>query len=73
LQSLLLQIDVSQIIAHEGDEPCAVFDLLDADGLAGKYGGEIDLLAMQADAPAAGDDNLAVVLRAARVLTCLDA
>ncbi len=36
LQSPLLQIDVSKIIVHEGDEPNAVFDFFDTDPLACK-------------------------------------
>jgi hypothetical protein len=39
-----------KIIIHEADEPDAVVDFLDADGLAGQTGAEIDLLAMQTHA-----------------------
>jgi len=52
LQGSLLQVDVSEIIVHEGDEPNAVVDLLDAEGLAGEDGREVDLLAVP-EGPAA--------------------
>ena len=61
LQGPLLQIDVSKIIVHEGDEPSAVFDFLKADALTGKDGREIDLLFVQADAAAGRDHEVAVV------------
>jgi hypothetical protein len=38
LQGLLLQVDIAKIIVHEGDEPNAVVDLFDAEGLAGEDG-----------------------------------
>ena len=44
---------------HEADEPNAVVDFLDAEFLAGQYGGDVDLLAMQAEAAAGGDDDVA--------------
>ena len=37
---------------HEADEPNAVIDLLDAESLAGQHGGDVDPLAMQAQASA---------------------
>jgi hypothetical protein len=55
LQGALLQVDVTKIIVHEGDEPNAVFDFLDADGLAGKDGREVDLLAVKAEAAVASN------------------
>ena len=36
LQGFLLQVEVSEIVLHEGDESNTVVDLLDADGLAGE-------------------------------------
>ena len=57
----LLQIDVSEIVAHEADDPNAVVELLDADALAGEHGRDIDLLSMHADAAAGGDEDVAVV------------
>jgi hypothetical protein len=60
LQGSLLQIDVSEIVAHEADDPNSVVDLLDADASAGKHGRGVDLLSMphqtgkpQASPPAA--------------------
>ena len=35
LQGLLLQVEVSEIVMHEADEPNAVVDFLDAELLAG--------------------------------------
>src|SRR5882724_2273384 len=50
LQGFLLQVEVSEIVVHEAGEPNAVIDLLDAEFLAGQYGGNVDPLAMQAEA-----------------------
>ena len=55
LQGPLLQIDIAKIIVHEGDEPNAVFDFLEADPLTGEDDREIDLLFVQADAPSSSD------------------
>ena len=38
LQGLLLQVEVSQVVVHEADEPNAVVDFLDAELLAGQHG-----------------------------------
>jgi hypothetical protein len=67
LQGLLLQIEVSEIVVAEADEPDAVVDFLDAKALACEHGGDVDLLAMQADAAAGGDENVAVVERIGQV------
>ena len=61
LQGPLFQVEVSQIIIHEGDEPNAVLDLFDSKGLAGKDGWEVDFLAVQANATAGGDEDVLVV------------
>ena len=61
LQGLLLQVDIAQIIIHEADEPNALVDLLEAKRLTGKNHGDVDLLAMQADAPAGRDENFAIM------------
>jgi hypothetical protein len=61
LQGLLFQVDVSEIIVHEGDEPNTLVDLLDAELLASQDCGEIDLLGIHADAPAFGDDEALVM------------
>jgi hypothetical protein len=37
LQGFLLQVEISQIIMHEADEPNAVVDFLDAELLAGQH------------------------------------
>ena len=55
------QVDICKIIVDEGDEPNGVVDFRDADGLPGEDGWEIDLLAVQADAAAGGDENLSIV------------
>lgn len=43
-----LIIEVSQIVGHEARQPDMVFDLFDANGLAGEDEAEIDLLAVGA-------------------------
>lgn len=61
LQGFLLQVDISQIIVHEADEPNAVVDFLDAELSAGEHGGDVDLLVMPAEAVAGDDDAVAIV------------
>jgi hypothetical protein len=61
LQGFLLQVEVTEIIVHEAGEPNAVVDFLDAKFLAGQHGGDVDPLAMQAEASLGGDENLAVM------------
>jgi len=63
LQGFLLQVEISQIIVHEADEPNAVVDLLDAESLTSQHGGDVDPLAMQAEPSAGGDENVAVMER----------
>src|ERR1700747_848507 len=63
LQGLLLQVDIAQIIIHEADEPNALVDLLEAKRLTGKNHGDVDLLAVQANAPASRDENFAIMER----------
>ena len=46
---------------HEAGEPEPVVDLFDADALAGEDLAEIDLAALEANAPACGDDDLPVM------------
>ena len=46
---------------HEADEPQAVFDLANSDLLACEDLAEVDLAALEADAPACGDGDLLVV------------
>jgi hypothetical protein len=52
LQGSLLQVDVAEIIGDEADEPNALVDFLAAETLSGQHGGDVDLLAVQADAAA---------------------
>ena len=63
MQGLLLQVEVAEIVVHEACEPNALVDLLDAGSLASQHGGDADPLAMQAEASASGDENVAVVER----------
>jgi hypothetical protein len=49
LQGSLLQVEVSEIVVHEADEPNVLAHLLEADALAGEDVEIFDLLAMQAD------------------------
>jgi hypothetical protein len=63
LQGLLLQVEVTEIVVHEACEPNALVDLLDAELLTGEDGRDVDLLAMQAEASASRDENVAVVER----------
>jgi hypothetical protein len=58
LQGFLLQIDVSEIVAHKANDPNAVVDFLDSDALAGEYGRYVDLLPVQADATTGGDKDV---------------
>ena len=67
MQGLLLQVEVSQIVVHEGDEPNTLVDFLDAEPLACEHARDVDLLAVQADASAGGDENIAVVERIVQV------
>jgi hypothetical protein len=48
---------------HEADEPNAVVDFLDTKLLSREHGGEVDPLAMQAEAAAGGDDDVAIAVR----------
>ena len=61
MQGLLLQIDISEIIVHEGDEPNAFVDFLDAEPLSCEHGRDVDLLAMHADAATGGDEDITVM------------
>jgi hypothetical protein len=46
---------------HEADDPDAFIDLLDADALTGQDGRDIDPFTVHADAPAGGDQDVALV------------
>jgi len=60
-RSKLLQIEVSKIIVHEACEPNAVVDFFDSEALACEHGRDVDPLAVQADATAGSDQDVAVV------------
>jgi hypothetical protein len=55
------------LIVHEADEPNLVAHLFDADALTGEHDTEVDLLPIEADAPACGDGNGLVVERVVEV------
>ena len=57
----LLQIDISQIIVDEADEPNSLVDLLDAEALSGQDSGDVDFLPVEANAATGGDEDVAVV------------
>src|ERR1700756_1045354 len=61
LQSFLLQVYITQIVIHKADEPDAVVDFFDADGLTSQADAEIDLHAVKAQAAAVGDHDGLVV------------
>ena len=63
MQSLLLQIDITEIVLHKTDKPNAVVDLFDADRLTRERSAEIYFLLENADPSAAGDKNSAIVER----------
>jgi len=48
---------------HEAYEPNALIDFFDSKPLTGQDGRDVDPLAMQAEASAGGDENVAVVER----------
>ena len=61
MQGSLLQIDISQIIVDEADEPNSLVDLLDAEALSGQDSGDVDFLSVDADTATGGDEDVAVV------------
>ncbi len=52
---------------HKADEPDAVLDFLDADGLTRQRFAQINFLAIKADAAAAGDQHGFIVKRVVRL------
>ena len=46
---------------HEADEPNALVDFLDSEFLSGQHDGDVDFLAVQAEASAIGDEDVAIV------------
>ena len=63
MQSLLLQIDITEIVVHKAHQPDTIIDLFDAHSLTCERGAEIDFLFVDADSSAAGDQNSPVVER----------
>lgn len=63
LQGFFFQIDIAEVIAHEADQPDAVFDLADADSLPGEGFGKVDFLSVKANAAATGDHHGALMKR----------
>jgi len=55
LQSFFLQINVPKIVIHKADQPNTFFNFLDTHSLPRKDRAEIDFLAVETDASAAGD------------------
>jgi len=52
---------------HEGYDPDAVVDILDAGTLSSEDARDIDLLAVHADAAARGDQDIAIVQGIAQI------
>ena len=67
LQRFFFQVDVSEVVAHEADQPDPVFDFADADGLSGEGFGKVDFLSVKTDAATAGDHHGAVMKRVMRL------
>ena len=55
LQGFFLQINVPKIVIHKADQPNTFFNFLDTHSLPRKDRAEIDFLAVETDASAAGD------------------
>jgi hypothetical protein len=67
LQPAAVEVDVSQVVVHEGDEPDAVVGFAQADFLACQDAGDGDIGLVEADLAGVSDDGLAVVERIAEV------
>jgi hypothetical protein len=61
LQGFFLQINIAEIVIHKTNQPDAVVDFLDTDGLTGEGNAEVDFLVIEAETSAAGDHDGAVV------------
>ena len=61
LQGPLLEVNVSEVIVHESDEPDSVIDFLDSNALPREHGGDIDFLSVHADPAAGGYQHLAIM------------
>jgi hypothetical protein len=63
LQSLLLQVDITEIVVHKTNQPDTVVDLFDTHSLTCERGAEIDFLFVEADSSAAGDKSCPIMER----------
>jgi hypothetical protein len=63
LQSLLLKIDITEIIVHKADQPDTLVDFFDAHSLTCERSAEIDFLSENADPSAARNQNRPIVER----------
>ena len=63
MQSLLLKIDVTEIIVHKADQPDTLVDLFDAYSLTCERSAEIYFLFENADPSAVGNQNCPIVER----------
>jgi len=63
LQSLLLKIDVTEIIVHKADQPNTVVDFFDAYSLTCERSAEIYFLFENANPSAVGNQNCPIVER----------
>ena len=63
MQSLLLKIDVTEIIVHKADQPDTLVDLFDAYSLTRERSAEIYFLFENADPSAVGNQNCPIVER----------
>ena len=61
LEVRALVVEEPQVVMHEGDEPDALADLFDADGLAGQGLAEADLFSIYTEPAAAGNRDGFVV------------
>jgi hypothetical protein len=51
LQSLFLQSDLAEIVIHKADQPNPFFDFLQTDRLTSENRAEVNLFAVETDAP----------------------
>jgi hypothetical protein len=58
---VLCSIEVTEVVGHKADEPNAAVDFLNSKPLACQHGRDVDLFAVQADAPAGGDEDVAIM------------
>jgi len=58
---VLCSIEVTEVVGHKADEPNAAVDFLNSKPLACQHGRDVDLFVAQADAPAGGDEDVAVM------------